>query len=60
MDSTIHSLIIAQHIQGHMDQATSQRLAREVRPPREPKLLHLRRVMRRRVPATSTPRTSAT
>ena len=60
MDTSIHSHIVAQHIQGRMDEATSQRLARQVSPPREPKLPHLRRLLRRRAPATSPVRTSAT
>jgi len=50
MDSSIHSILIAQHVKDRIAEATSERSARELRPapaPRPVRRLRLRRLRRR-------------
>jgi hypothetical protein len=61
MDSSVHAFIVAHHAQARIAEATSERLAREARGRREPKLRHARRWLTRRAPAVAaTPTTSRT
>jgi hypothetical protein len=52
MDTTLHSHLIAQHIQDRMEEATAARTARAATNdrPREPRLLALKRLLHRPVP----------
>jgi hypothetical protein len=50
MDSSVNSILIAQHIKDRIAKATSERSARELRPaptPRPTRRLRLRRLRRR-------------
>ena len=50
MDSSVNSILIAQHIKDRIAEATSERSARELRPaptPRPVRRLRLRRLRRR-------------
>ena len=61
MDSSVHAFIVAHHAQARIAEATSERLAREAKGPREPALRHALRSLTRRAPAVAaTPETSRT
>ena len=53
MDTNLHSHLIALHVQSRMEAATAARTARAARQdrPREPRLLALKRILRRPVAA---------
>jgi len=48
MDSSVNSLLIAQHIKDRMAEAGAERTARELRPTRTPRPVRLRLRLRRR------------
>jgi hypothetical protein len=52
MINSIHSHLIARHVQDRIEEATAARTVRAAKParPREPRLLALRHLLRRRTP----------